>query len=469
MTFDMNGIHNLRGYMAAVAIIAASTVIAFLLPRLMPHASLSLVFLTGVLVAAASGRLGPSLLASILAFLTLNFFFTPPFYTFEVADDGDVMTLAFFLVIATITGNLAARMRKEMARREEALKQLSALYDFSRTLSSTSGADEVRFGLQDQLQQTLGRTVTVYTQREEAVPISSAPTTRLALESGESANTFIVIVGTLEPDEHNIALNLTTLAENALQRIKLAEELETTKIAAETEQLRAALLSSVSHDLRTPLASIIGSTSSLLEYGHSFSEAARTDLLATVLDESRRLDRHIQNLLDMTRLGQGKLSLKRDWVDVSDIIASAVSRLENILDGISLETRVPEGAPLLYVHGALVEQALVNLLDNAARFSPEGGCITIVVTPGPETLQLDICDQGPGIPEEEREKIFDMFYTAKQGDRSQLQGTGLGLAICRGMIAAHGGSVTARSGHDGIGTCFSVTLPVAPSRETTTA
>jgi two-component system sensor histidine kinase KdpD len=229
---------------------------------------------------------------------------------------------------------------------------------------------------------------------------------------------------------------------------------------SETEQLRSALLSSVSHDLRTPLASIIGSATSLLEYGPSFSEENRQELLATIADEARRLDRHIQNLLDMTRLGQGSLSVRRDWVDLHDVVSSALGRLRDLLRDVRVEIAIDPAVPLLWVHGALLEQALVNLLDNAIRFSPAGGRILVRAGLAPEGVELEVHDQGPGVPEAEREKIFDMFYTVRQGDRGQGQGTGLGLAICRGMIGAHGGSVTAHAGQGGVGTCMRIGLPL---------
>ena len=231
---------------------------------------------------------------------------------------------------------------------------------------------------------------------------------------------------------------------------------------SETEQLRSALLSSVSHDLRTPLASIIGSTSSLLELGESFSEQNRRELLGTVLSEARRLDRYIQNLLDMTRLGQGKITLRRDWVDIRDLIASATARLRATGEDLPVfDVKVDSAAPMAWVHGVLIEQALVNLLDNAARFSPPDGHVAIEAQQIGEQLEIQVCDQGPGIPAEARAKVFDMFYTVRQGDRAVQQGTGLGLAICRGLVGAHGGTVDVTDGRDGEGTCMVIHLPLS--------
>jgi two-component system sensor histidine kinase KdpD len=237
-------------------------------------------------------------------------------------------------------------------------------------------------------------------------------------------------------------------------------ELEQAKLVSETEQLRSALLSSISHDLRTPLSSIIGSSSSLMEYGDSIDGANRQELLSTVLDEAKRLDRHIQNLLDMTKLGQGKLTLKRDWVDIHDVISSAVSRLKDVLSDIEIHIQIADSIPLIWVHGVLIEQAIVNLIDNAARFSEKGDTISIEVEADEECMRISIYDQGPGIPEDERDKVFDMFYSMQRGDRATKPGTGLGLAIVRGMIGAHSGEVTAHAGKNGQGTCMTIKLPL---------
>jgi len=480
---------SLRGYAAAIAVVGVTVALAFLLNRLMPHASLSLLFLTGVLIVSARTGLGPSLLASVLSFLAYNFLFTPPFYTFAVADEGDVATLVFFLVMAAITGNLAARMHREIAMRRASLQRISNLYAFSRRMSSATGTQTVLEALADHLAQSMDGPAAVLLAATPAVePVVAAragaprelpreaiarawreqgpePVTdgewnffRLATQAGTVG--MVVVHGALDAGRIDLARSLCEQAAVALDRTRLVADLEQARLVSETEQLRSALLSSISHDLRTPLASIIGSTTSLLEYGESFSAADRRELLATVVEEAGRLDRHIQNLLDMTRLGQGRLSLRRDWVDLHDIVASAVERLRDELKGLPVDIDIDATVPLLWVHGVLIEQALVNLLDNAIRFSPGDGRIGVTAVAGQDTLQIDLCDEGPGIPEAEREKIFDMFYTVSRGDRGGRPGTGLGLAICRGMIAAHGGSVTALDGRDGRGTCMRILLPL---------
>ncbi|RFQ23146.1 histidine kinase, partial [Pseudomonas sp. ATCC 13867] len=245
----------------------------------------------------------------------------------------------------------------------------------------------------------------------------------------------------------------------ALARARLAEDLEAARLHGETEQLRSALLASVSHDLRTPLTSMRGAIDSLLALGDAIPPDDRRELLESTRDEAERLDRYIQNLLDMTRLGHGGLKLSRDWVSPGDIVGSALNRLRAVVAPYRVETRVPPELPLLYVHAALIEQALVNVLENAARFSPPQGRLRVAVEANEEELRFSVSDEGPGIPPAEREKIFDMFYTAARGDRGG-QGTGLGLAICQGMVGAHGGRITVEDGIDGRGTTLVLHLPL---------
>ncbi|MCY1416912.1 Sensor protein KdpD [compost metagenome] len=245
----------------------------------------------------------------------------------------------------------------------------------------------------------------------------------------------------------------------ALARAQLAEDLEAARLHGETEQLRSALLASVSHDLRTPLTAMRGSIDSLLALGEAIPAEDRRELLESTRDESERLDRYIQNLLDMTRLGHGGLKLSRDWVAPGDIVGSALNRLRTVVAPYRVETRVPAELPLLYVHAALIEQALVNVLENAARFSPPQGRLRIAVAQVGEELQFSVADEGPGIPPQEREKIFDMFYSAARGDRGG-QGTGLGLAICQGMVGAHGGRISVEDGIDGRGATLVLHLPL---------
>jgi len=248
------------------------------------------------------------------------------------------------------------------------------------------------------------------------------------------------------------------MLERQAQAQRLAEDLQAERVAGETERLRNALLSSVSHDLRTPLASIIGAAGSLDSYGDAMDAQDRHALLDTVRSEGERLDRYIQNLLDMTRLGHGTLPLNRDWIGVDELVGSAVGRLRRYQPGTRFSVSVDPDIGPIWVHPALVEQALFNVIENAAKFSPDDEAVVIDARRIGDRLRIDVVDRGPGIPEDERARIFDMFYSAERGDRNR-DGTGLGLAICRGMIGAHGGEVEALPGPQERGTTLRISLP----------
>jgi len=479
----------LPDYALAVGVVIVAVGLAFVVVRLLPHANLSLVFLTGVLVVAARAGLGPSLLASGLSLFAYAFIFTLPYHELGVEADSDAATLAFFLIVAAITGHLAVRMHREMQSNRAALARVSKLHEFGARLSSAAHADEVLDALTTHLERSLPGPLVVLLAEGGGTPVprscAGVPASPAADEiavawanpdRGVSASggwRFLQLktnrarlglvalgAGRLSPEQLELAASLCDQAALALDRIRLVGDLEQARLASETEQLRSALLSSVSHDLRTPLAAIIGSTTSLLEYDQAISPEDRKGLLQSATEEARRLDRYIQNLLDMTRLREGKLVLRRDWVDIRDVVSGAIGRLRGTFDGLHLEVHIAPDIPIVSAQGVLLEQALVNLLDNAARFSPAGGRIEVSTRRAGERVEIEVYDEGPGIPEAERENVFAMFYTLSDTAGSRAEGTGLGLAICRGIAAAHGGGVTAHAGRDGRGTCVRLSLPI---------
>jgi two-component system sensor histidine kinase KdpD len=493
---DLTRTPRLASYLLSFGAVVVTTGLAFLFRGMLPHASLSLLFLTGILIVAARMGLGPGLAASVLSFLAYNFLFTPPQYTLNVDHDGDVATLVFFLIMAAISGNLAARMHREMRQRQASLLRISMMVEFGRRMSSAAQTGDVLTALAEELAEHLDSPVAILMPSENeaelietarAGPPADTPAgsraawrdlSRDPLERDGSlflklhtstgpAGLVVISKAPQKTEAMELARSLVDQAAIALERTMLASDLEDARLTSEREQLRSALLSSLSHDLRTPLAAVIGSTSSIIEYGDHISRADRTELLQNTLGEAQRLDRYIQNLLDMTRIGQGDLKLERNWVDLHDIVASAATRLGHIPGKPPLQVDIPGDLPLLWVHGALVEQALVNLLDNALRYSPPGGRVSISATQGEKALTIEVADEGPGIPAEEQEKVFDMFHTI--GGRAEGQGTGLGLAICRSMIAAHEGTVTASTRTDGTGARLRITLPNIIPANTATA
>ena len=484
-------------YMLAVLATVSASALAWAVSGVLALPNISLVFLAAVLLVAVRSSLGPALACSALSFLAYDFLFIPPNFSFRIQREEDVLTLLFFLLMAALTGNLAARQRRQLQALRDTQEETSELLDLSRKLTAATdrqavfnaagqhleGWKELQLCLLDRDGQGGWKVASggalQFSEAERAAAdwawqhdqaaghgTGTLPMGRwwwwpLSVEEGPLA-----LLGVrpragqaLTAQRRRLLTALSQPLAQALARARLAEDLEAARLHGETEQLRSALLASVSHDLRTPLTAMRGSIDSLLALGDAISRDDRHELLEGTRDEAERLDRYIQNLLDMTRLGHGALKLTRDWVAPADIVGSALNRLRALLAPYEVHTDMARELPLLHVHAALIEQALINVLENAARFSPAHGRLEVAVGVSAAELFFAVSDQGPGIPPAEREKIFDMFYTAARGDRGG-QGTGLGLAICQGMIGAHGGRIGVTEGIDGQGTCITLFLPL---------
>jgi two-component system, OmpR family, sensor histidine kinase KdpD len=267
----------------------------------------------------------------------------------------------------------------------------------------------------------------------------------------------------LRPDESRLLDSLSDQAALAIERVYLARDIGKARLAAETDRLRQALLTSISHDLRTPLASIIGSASSLVAHGEELGPQVRMTLLRTIQEEAERLNRFIGNLLDMTRLESGSLVPQSSLVDLSDLVGATLQKAQKILKDHKVEIALEPGLPMLALDMVLMEQVLFNVLDNAAKYAPAGSAILITARREGDSVALEVADEGEGIPEADRERIFDKFYRVHRTDR-QRAGTGLGLAICRGFVEAMGGTITAANRRDRRGAIFTVRLPIPPAQ-----
>ncbi|MGP0149063.1 DUF4118 domain-containing protein [Pseudomonas oryzihabitans] len=482
-------------YGAAVLATAVAAAIAEGLSGLLELPNISLIFLAAVLLVAVRSSRGPALFCALLGFLAYDFLFIPPAFSLTINREQDVLTLAFFLLMALLTGDLAARQRRQLQALRRTQRETLALLDFTRQLSAASDRQAVASVTLKQLGDATRHVCLLLPEKagqlvSQPGDLHLADNERIAAEwawkqekpAGRGTDTLpsggwwwwpllgeggsLAVLGVRRDDgqplDHAERRQLASLAQplaQALARVRLSEDLEAARLHGETEQLRSALLASVSHDLRTPLTVMRGSIDALATLGEAIPASDRQELLDATRQEAERLDRYIQNLLDMTRLGHGSLQLARDWVDPGDILASALQRLQPLLTGLRVATRIEPGLPLLWVHPALIEQALVNVLENAIRFSAPGGRLEISLLRQGNELQLAVADEGPGIPPEDRTRIFDMFYTAARGDRGG-QGTGLGLAICQGMVGAHGGRVSVEDGLDGRGTTMRMHLPL---------
>jgi two-component system sensor histidine kinase KdpD len=483
------------GYVLAIAGAALAVLAAALAERWLGLSDLSLVFMLAVLVVASRTHTGPALLTAVLCFLAYNFFFIAPRYSLYIHAWQGVATVALFLAAALLAGRMAATLamqvqalrvanrhanaRQELAQRLAIAADETAVVDAAHAVFRHSLEADVWVRLDERSLHAAGTTPPDAEALRDVDALHAATALRESVEEHgwwflplRAPQASLGVIGLkrathaprLDDAQRQLARAMADDISQALLRTRLVADLEAERMANETERLRSALLSSVSHDLRTPLAAIIGAAGSLESYGDAMAAADRRSLLDTIREEGERLDRYIQNLLDMTRLGHGGLTLHRDWIGVDELIGSAIGRLQRYQPGTRFQVDVAPDAGLIWVHPALVEQALFNVIENAARFSPPGEAVVIEAGRLPDNrLRIDVRDRGPGIPEAERQRIFDMFYSVSRDDRSSdrgRQGTGLGLAICRGMIGAHGGDVEAMPNRDGVGTTLRISLPV---------
>lgn len=480
-----------------VLIVVASlgaVVMAALAERTLGLQDLSMVFLVAVMLVASRTRMASAVMTAILCFLAYNFFFIEPRYTFFISAHRGVATVVLFLAAALIAGRLASRLRMQVVALRAANTHAMAMQNLGRRLAKAADLGQVIAAGASVLQSTLHAQAWIRINDQSGPAISAGHlgekdltaadwTQQHGQASGRYTDTLtgsawwflpvssdkdtLGVVGLrFSPNMGRLSFEQRRLAENMVEdigqaalRTRLVSELELARVTGETERLRSALLSSVSHDLRSPLSSMIGAADSLARYGKDMGPEDRQSLLETIHVEGERLDRYIQNLLDMTRLGQQGLTLTRDWIGIDELVGSASRRLQRYEPGVRIEYEIPPDLPPIHVHPALIEQALFNVMENAAKFSPPGEPVRVQVRRTEDNrLQIDISDRGPGIPEQERRRIFDMFYSVERGDRGK-QGTGLGLTIVQGIVGAHMGSIEALPGPQGHGTTIRLTLP----------
>lgn len=494
----------LRDYAYATLATLTAFALAFWADRYIAVGNLALIFLTAVLAVAVRTRMSVAVYTALLCFVGYNFFFTSPRYTLAIARPDDFLAVTLFLVVALVCSRMATQLARQVESLRAAQFRARALVSLGQRLSASTDARSIQEAGADSMARALRTSVAVLTRNPserlapaisvpgslilspadtaaaEQCELNKVPTGRFTSIRPDASCWLLPIcvesrcVGVValcfdpgedapDTDHRHLALAMTRDISLALERSRLAEELEQARVDGETERLRNALLSSVSHDLRSPLVSMIGAAETLAAYEQQLPPGERRDLLDAIVDEGQRLDRYIQNLLDMTRLGHGTLQLNRDWVDASEIALAAIGRLQRAFPDVRLETRLPHDTVLLYVHPALIEQALFNILENAAHFSPSGQPVHVHMQVTGAQLLVEVADHGPGIPEAERKRIFDTFYSVARGDRGQ-HGTGLGLTICRGMLGAHGGQVEVLPTPGG-GTTMRVSLPLPPAPE----
>lgn len=461
--------------------------------------NVDLVLLTAVVAVAVRYGLWPSLLASIAASLAYNFFFLPPVYTFTITDPTNVAAFFFFMLIAILVSNVAARVRTQADTAIGRIRTTEQLYAFSRKLAGTATLDDVLWASAYQIALMLKVRVVLLLPEDGLLTVKSGYPPEDQLDqadlaaanwawsndrsAGRGSDTLpgakrlflpmrtgrgpIGVIGIdddrtgplLTPDQRRLLDALVDQGALAIERVLLVEDMDRVKRTVESERLRSALLTSISHDLKTPLASVLGAASTMRDLAGALSDTEKRDLLATVIDESERLNRFIANLLDMTKLESGAIVPNTALHDLGEIVGSALRRASKILAAHKVALVLAADLPMLELDAVLFEQVLFNLLDNAAKYSLPETTIAIKSRRERDQVVLEVADEGDGIPPDELESVFDKFYRAQKGDRVR-PGTGLGLAISRGFVEAMRGTIAAANRSDRSGAVLTIRLPV---------
>jgi two-component system sensor histidine kinase KdpD len=486
-------------FLYATAAVTAALGIGELITRFTPIPNLSMLFLLAVLLTGVSFGIWPAIYASVLSFLVYNFFFIEPIYTFTVAEPYELLALVIFLVVAVITSALAGRVREQATISAGRMRAMRRLYEFTRRMSGLATLDGLAEGAASEIHASLGRAVVVLLEQdgdlvltaawppEDALDAAPMTAARWAFSHGEPAGadtstlpivpwffvplrigdkTLGVIgvkaegIAALDSEARALLDALSEQAAAALERASLAREMVSAKTATETERVRNTLLASISHDFRTPLSSILGSATSLIDYGDKLDAAAKMDLLAQIKQESESLDEMVRNLLAITRIDAGALELRRDWIDLREIVDRVTSAARRRGARQRIEIALPADLPLVRADATLVEQAIGNIIGNAIVHTLPETRVLVDAQIAPEQITLRVTDDGPGIPAQSLPQIFDKFVKADTTQADGGKGTGLGLAIAKGIMEAHGGSIAAMSPHaDGRGTRIVLTFP----------
>jgi len=490
------------GLLAAAVAVAAAVGAGMGLTRVVDLPNVSMVFLSAVVLCALGFGRSSALTAAVLSFLGYNFFFIEPVYTFTVAKPHELFALVVFLFVAVAVGGLAGRVHEQADAALARARTTRALYEYSRKIAGIAALEPLIWTAVAQIAGAVrGRAVVLLAEAGDLRPAGAFPpdvelgvtergAARWAFERGEfagresptlpnaemqfrplvTASGTVGVIGfapdgsqaPLSEDAERFLAALTDQTAIAVERIQLGAKASEAAASAESERLRSALLSAISHDLRTPLASILGSVTSLKDLGDRLDEATRKDLLVAIEEETRRLSQFVVNLLDMTRLETGHLELTTDWIDLSDVVHGAVARTRRLHPGRRVDLDDAGDPLVLQGNATLLEQVLFNLLDNAVKFTPADGRVGVRLAGEGRAARIEVEDDGIGIPADELELVFEKFHRVARGD-GRAAGTGLGLSICRGVVNAMGGSIAAASPlADGHGTRMTVLLPLPP-------
>lgn len=487
-----------HAYFELLLVIAAVSVVFYFIDAMVDIPNVSLAYIPVVLRAAVRYGETPALITAFVSTLAYNFFFTEPVFTLHVASIENVVALGFFGVIAVFTSRLTSRLREQTAMARDQADTTAALLSFARRMAGLRKLDELLAATANELRNLLDVEAVLLTSTEAtgliikaAAPVGATldeadlaaahwcwdkgkaagrgadtlPGARRLFIPVRTANATVAVAGVSRPDadfalspsERRLLESICDLAAVGVERVRLAKNVDQAKVQVDQERLRASMLTAVSHDLRTPLASILGAISSVRAYGDKMPVAERDGLLVSAEEETRRLSRFVSNLLDLTRLDAGALTPVQEAVSLQVTLKALLARLQPGLGHRKIVLRLPEDLPSLNLDPSLLEHIFTNLLDNAVKYTPEDSAVEIIARRHRYNITLEVRDNGPGIPPEELGKIFDLFHRVRQGDKTRA-GTGLGLAIVRGFAQAMGVEVRVRNSPEG-GAVFELEFP----------
>ncbi len=502
--FTAPRIHSgLKQYLIAVIVVAAMLAFSYVIRPLISYQAVAVLLLFTVLVLGLFVGRGPVLMAATLSAIFWDFLFIPPLFTFNITKLEDALTFALYFIIALITGTLTARVGEQERYVRQREERTQALYDFTRETAGAGTLDGILRTAVDQIGHVFNADVLVLLRdTTDRLAETPHPASTLSLDDKERAVAIwafsnnkiagrftdtlpsaqaqylplatpggaVGILGIRLRKPERLTLDQEALLETFVNQVALAVERAVldkaaarTAILEESERLYSTLLNSISHELRTPLATIAGASSVLLDENVTNNPQAQKALSLDIQDATERLNRLVDNLLDMTRLESGKLKLNLEWCDVSDLINESVKRVKKELADHDLIVEIPPDLPLVKVDFVLIEQALVNLLHNAASYTPPGTRVRVMAKAADSELLITVADRGKGLPPEDVERVFEKFYRAPG---SATGGTGLGLSITRGLVEAHGGTITAENRPTRGGARFLIRLPLQPAPET---
>jgi two-component system sensor histidine kinase KdpD len=487
-----------RYYVYSAMVVALVTLAGLLVQHTLAPANLTMLYLLGVVVVALRWGRWPAALAATLSVLAFDFFFVPPELTFAVSDTQYLLSFAGLLIVGLVIGGLASRTRDQAdaARRRE--MSTAALQALSGELAAASDLDAILRAIERHVSATFSRQVAVFLQSPGGVEARMVSTGFPLDDSERAVATWVFdhgepagygtetlaganaryfplrtargitgVMGVrptipgdrLNPEQRQLMETFASQAAVAIERAQLAEQSREAHLSRETERLQTVILNAISHDLRTPLASIVGALSSLTEQEASLDDAAKRDLLETAQQEAQRLARLVSNLLDMTRLEAGAIALRREFFDVADLVGSTLAQLAEATRTREIVVDVPTDLPMVLIDFVPMTQALANLVDNAIKYSPPDSPVELWAAVEGSEVRITVADRGPGIPEVELARVFDKFYRIRRP--GEPGGVGLGLAIAKGFVEAHGGRIWAEA-RPGGGTMVTIALAVAP-------